>query len=123
MLKILNTFVQASDGKRFEGLEKRNFFVNVLVFVNSRTNFVYFEPLYSKSFSELKVVFETFLHRFSLSKVTFIGDMEMSFQKLRRTNDPHQILSFYNSKQAAELAEKFDITFKLHAPYHSFFKG
>ena len=123
-LRVRNSrysFVQASDSKRFEGLEKCKFLVNVMVFVNSRTNFVYSAPLYSKSLSELKVVFETFLHKCSLSKVIFIGDMELSFQKLRRTNYPHQILAIYDSKQAAELTEKFDVTFKLHAPYHSFF--
>ena len=67
------TFVQPSDGKKFEGLERCKIFVHVLVFINSRTNFVYFEQLYSKSFSELKVVFATFLNKFSFSKVTFQG--------------------------------------------------
>lgn len=51
------TFVQSADNKRFSGLEGCKIFVNVMVFINCRTNFVFFEPLYSKSFSEIKIVF------------------------------------------------------------------
>ena len=63
------TFVQASDNNKYKDLTQTNIFCNILVFINSRTNYVHFELLYTKSFQDLKIVFETFLHKYSLSSI------------------------------------------------------
>lgn len=91
--------------------------------INSRTNYVHFELLFSKSFQDLKIVFETFLHKYSLSSVCFVADQELSFQKLRRLNTESPPLTFYQSRYAKELKERFGVTFLLHVSYHAFFTG
>ena len=117
------TFVDKNAVKKYEGLSETRIYYNILVFVNSRTSFVHFELLYSRKFEDLKIVLETFLHKYGLYDVTFISDKELSFQKLSRLNPDMQDLSFYNTHHARTLQEKFNVRFSLHESYHAQFSG
>lgn len=76
-----------------------------------------------ETFLDLKIVVEMFAHKYSLNNVCLIGDQEMSFQKLKCLNPSFGPLSFYQSRCASELKEKYNITFLLQESFHAFFSG
>lgn len=68
---------------------------------------MHFDLLLTKSFHDLKIVFETLLYKYSIRDVAFIADQKMSFQKTRHLITEKKALSFYDSRYAGEFKKNW----------------
>ena len=118
-------FVNDKNRITYKNVSSTKIFVNILVFCNLKTNYVFFKILFTRHFSEVKLALETFLHFFGISRAQIYCDQEGAFRKgetLSNINDNNR-LNFLNSREALELQERNDVRFITHQGYHSYLTG
>ena len=70
------------DKKLYENIHKSRILVNILLYCNLRTGFLFCQILNTRSFKEIRINLETFLHTFALRKVDVYSDSESTFLKI-----------------------------------------
>ena len=82
--------------------------MNLLLFSNLKTRFVHFQILHSRSFKDLRIALETFLHIFGIKKLKIFCDSEGAFLKSETLSGGSRERHVYNlldSREGKEMIE------------------
>ena len=119
-------FVNDKDRNIFKDVSSSNFFINILCFVNIKTGFVKYMPLFTRKFMDVKIAVESFLNIFNLARVRLLSDKEGSFLRseiLSTNSKKNKELCFFASNEARNLEEKYNIRFSTHQSYRAYLGG
>ena len=100
--------------------------MNLLLLSNLKTGFVHFQILHSRSFKDLRIALEIFLHTFGIKQLKKFCDSEGAFLKSEtlsggsREKHAHNLLE---SREGKEMIETNDIRFICHSGFHSYLSG
>lgn len=106
-------FVDVKHKMKFQDIDKCSVYVNLLLLSNLRTGFIHFQILHTRSFKELRVALETFLHIFGIKKLKIFCDSEGAFLKSETLSGggKEKHVNFLNLREGKEMIESNDIRF------------
>ena len=90
-------FVDAKNKLKHQDVHKYSIFANLLMYSNLRTGFVYFRLFPTRSYKDIRLSLESFLHTYGIQKLRLYCDRESAFLKAENLTGGNRERHIHNS--------------------------